>query len=98
MEMVLPGSAHVVERAVPDVRLAARGVGLPVRAVTELILVPIGALALAFAGGFWLLQQSGVLQPSTTVAVVGIAIFVVVAFPAAMIVGGATDRKVNPDQ
>lgn len=52
-------------------------------------------VALAFVGGFWLLTEMGVLEPGPTVAVIGVVLFVVVAFPLAMLVGGSTEKGIN---
>ncbi len=55
-------------------------------------------VALAFVGIFWVLNETGVIEPGTGVAIVGVALFVIVAFPLGMLVGGAADRKINPEQ
>lgn len=55
-------------------------------------------IALAFVGGFALLQNMGLIEPGTTVAVIGVILFAIVAFPVAMIVGNAANRKINPNE
>ena len=55
-------------------------------------------VALAFVGIFWVLNETGVIEPGTGVAVVGVVLFVLVAGPLGMLVGNAADKKVNPQQ
>lgn len=55
-------------------------------------------VALAFVGIFWVLNETGVIEPGAGVAVVGVALFVLVAGPLGMLVGSAADKKVNPEQ
>lgn len=38
-------------------------------------------VALAFAGGLWLLTETGVIEPGPTVALIGVVLFVIVAAP-----------------
>lgn len=57
--------------------------------------ITVSVVALLFAGGFWLLTETGVIEPGTTVAVIGVTLFVIVAFPAAMLVGGSAERKID---
>lgn len=59
--------------------------------------ITVGVVALAFAGVFWLLTETDVIEPGPTVAVIGIVIFVIVAAPIGWLVGGAADKKINPD-
>lgn len=60
--------------------------------------ITIGLIAVVFAGGFWILTETGVIEPGTTVAIIGVVLFVVVALPVAWLVGGGADKKINPDQ
>lgn len=51
--------------------------------------------ALIFIGGFWLLDSAGIIEPGQTVAIIGVAVFVIVAFPIAMVAGKMTDEKLG---
>ncbi|GAA2025015.1 hypothetical protein GCM10009720_00930 [Yaniella flava] len=55
-------------------------------------------VALVFAGGFWLLTEAGVIEPGPVVAIIGVVLFVIIAFPLGMLVGGWSDKKINPDE
>lgn len=60
--------------------------------------ITVGLVASAFAGVFWLLTETGLIEPGPTVAVIGVALFVILAAPVAFLVGGAAEKKVNADR
>ncbi|GAA1162906.1 hypothetical protein [Nesterenkonia sandarakina] len=60
--------------------------------------IAVLVVALLFAGGFWLLQNTGVIEPSETVAIVGVALFVLVAFPVALLTGRSSDKALNREK
>ncbi|MBA8920240.1 hypothetical protein [Nesterenkonia jeotgali] len=55
-------------------------------------------VALVFLGCFWILESTGVIERNETVAIVGVVLFVVVAFPTAMLVGRASDRTLERER
>ncbi|GAA1102347.1 hypothetical protein GCM10009650_01140 [Nesterenkonia jeotgali] len=55
-------------------------------------------MALVFLGCFWILESTGVIERNETVAIVGVVLFVVVAFPTAMLVGRASDRTLERER
>lgn len=57
--------------------------------------ITVLVVALVFAAGFWLLNEMGAIEPGTGVAVTGVVLFVIVAFPLAMFVGGAAEKKIG---
>lgn len=60
--------------------------------------ITVGLVALAFAGGFWLLTESGAIEPGPTVAIIGVVLFVVIALPLGWLVGRSADRKINSNR
>lgn len=57
--------------------------------------VAVSVVALLFLGAFAVLQQVGAVEPGRGVAVVGVASFVVVATPVALLAGRAADRSLG---
>lgn len=55
-------------------------------------------VALAFLGGFLLLSEIGVIEPGPAVAIIGVVLFVIVALPLGILVGGSADKKINPEE
>lgn len=63
----------------------------------KVVRVAVLIVGLVFIGGFWLLDNLGVIEPGQIVAIVGVALFVVVAIPVALLAGRASDRTLNRD-
>ena len=67
-------------------------------AATNAAKVAITVVAFAFVGGFWLLDTAGVIEPGTTVAVVGVALFLLVAAPVGLLTAKVTDDATRHDR
>lgn len=62
--------------------------------ITAVVMVGI---ALLFVGGFWLLNDSGIVGTGTTTAVVGIVLYFLVAVPVALVAGFTSEQKLDAD-
>ena len=59
--------------------------------------ISILAVALAFIGIFWLLSEMDVVETGRTAGIIGVILFVIVAFPIALLVGRSVTRKAEPE-
>ncbi len=63
----------------------------------RVVRIAVLVVALVFIGGFWVLNNLGIIEPGQTVAIIGVALFVVVALPVAVVARRASDRTLNRD-
>ncbi|MGJ9425284.1 hypothetical protein ACHABX_05510 [Nesterenkonia halotolerans] len=63
----------------------------------RVVRIAVLVVVLVFIGGFWVLDNLRIIEPSQTVAVIGVALFVVVALPVALVAARASDRALDRD-